>query len=188
VAQGCYGICHAVFRHIGKAWIAAVNTFFGITLIAAAPAAWIYLRSRRESSDGLVDKRARGSAAIAKARSRKRVLIDENATPGASSRRHFKATSIHKSKNCCHSATELHGKRFLLEEVPKLPLETCDRIGECECVYRNHADRRGGDDRRNVYGALSKAGEIGMKGVNKRTGMDRRACSDDEFDNIEFEN
>lgn len=171
-----------------------MNTFFGITLIAAAPAAWLYLRSRHDSGDASVAGRSgrreqsRGKAAARKAPSRKKsVSVDENSTPGARTRRHFKATSIHKGDDCCHAAADLHGKRFLLEEVPMLPLEACDRIGDCQCVYRNHADRREGDDRRNVYGALSKAGEIGMQGANKRSGMDRRAGTDEEFDDIEFE-
>ena len=167
--------------------MAAVNTFFGITLIAAAPAAWLYWRGRNGAPNASAAKQARGKSAAGKIRARKPVSTDENATLGARTRCHFKATSIHKGDDCCHSAEKLHGKRFLLEDVPMLPLESCDRIGDCKCVYRNHADRRAGDDRRHLYGSLSKAGEIGMQGANKRSGMDRRAGSDDEYDDIEFE-
>lgn len=149
-----------------------MGTLLGLSIAAAAPAAWIYFRGRSGAAGDVKPSGSKGSAA------RKGVLPQ---------RSQYKAVSVHATEGCCKDALALHDRRLLLEEAPRLPLETCDRIGECQCTYRNHADRRSGDDRRNIVGSLSKAGQIGAEISNVRCGMDRRASVDADLEEIIFE-
>jgi hypothetical protein len=99
----------------------------------------------------------------------------EKITP--SNRKTFKSIEICPGSDSCQVAMDHAGKRILLEHSPRLPLDRCDRINDCNCTYINYSDRRAGDDRRNPYGSLSQAGAIGMRDANKRAGMDRRATT-----------
>lgn len=130
------------------------------------------------------------AAAIAKARLNKQLdpANPSKAASKSSRRRSFKGAAINPCENSCGAAKALAGKRFLVEHAPRLPLEGCDRLASCTCKYHNYPDRRQDDERRNVYGALSTVGEIGMKVSNKRSGMDRRSSSlDSELDRIELD-
>lgn len=102
-------------------------------------------------------------------------------------RTEFRAASVQPCANACESALRAAGKRVLLEEVPRLPLDTCDRIRECSCRYEQHSDRRSGEDRREQFGSLSTSGKIGQDVLNMRSGLDRRANVDSDLDNLEFE-
>jgi len=150
-----------------------VNAIIGITFVAAAPAAWLYFRSRH-GAETVADKRGNRKP--------------EGKTADTRTRRRYKAASVAPGEDCCGAVAALKDQRFLLEEVPRLPLEACDRVGGCQCTYRNFADRRSGDDRRNIYGSLSGSGGMGMSGANHRSGMDRRAFMDGELDDLEFLN
>jgi len=154
--------------------------FLGFSLAAAFPVAWYFLR-RNGAEHKKPNKPANRSSAV------KRIepTTESRKKPP---RQNFKGASIQPGDKCCQAVRELSGKRFLVEEIPRLPLERCDRIGECLCKYHNHPDRRSAEDRRNVYGSMSATGEIGMSDSNKRAGMDRRASIESELENIEFEN
>ena len=145
----------------------------GFSIAAAVPVAWYFLRGESEQKNNV---------SVVK-RDLKRTAKPEQKQV----RRNYKGASIHPGENCCQAIREFANTRFLVEEAPRLPLERCDRISECLCKYDNYPDRRGGDDRRNVYGSMSTAGEIGMRDANHRSGMDRRASTEDEFAGIEFE-
>jgi hypothetical protein len=150
-----------------------VAIILGFSIAAAVPVAWYFLRSESEpEKKSLVAKKS----------------PKQTAKPvKKQARRNYKGASIQPGEHCCQAVREFGETRFLVEEAPRIPLERCDRISECLCKYHNHPDRRNGDDRRNVYGSMSTTGEIGMRDANHRTGMDRRASSDDEFAGIEFE-
>jgi hypothetical protein len=77
-------------------------------------------------------------------------------------------------KPCCDAATTMGSRRFLISEAPKVPLATCSDPALCRCKYRNVDDRRAGDERRSVVGALSKGMPIGDERTNNRAGRDRR--------------
>lgn len=154
--------------------------FLGFSFAAAFPVAWYFLRG-----DGAGHKKPNAPAKRRSAVKRIEPATESRKKPA---RRNFKGASIQPGDKCCQAVRELTGKRFLVEETPRLPLERCDRIGECLCKYHNHPDRRADEGRRNVYGSMSAVGEIGMSDSNKRTGMDRRASVESELENIEFEN
>ena len=44
----------------------------------------------------------------------------------------------------CNAAAELHGRRFLADEAPRLPLDACLTPSNCHCVYKHFDDRRTG--------------------------------------------
>lgn len=45
------------------------------------------------------------------------------------------------TKNCCEAVRSIAGDRFLSNDVPKLPLESCD-VHNCQCTYKLYDDRR----------------------------------------------
>jgi hypothetical protein len=58
------------------------------------------------------------------------------------------AVSIVPRQQACAAALALRGKRFLSRtEAPPLPLPDCTLPADCSCVYKHHADRRGGPRR-----------------------------------------
>jgi len=68
----------------------------------------------------------------------------------------YQAVSIMTPMNCCGSVRELHGKRYLVREAPRLPLATCD-ISACKCGYMRYPDRRVDEgDRRGPPGLKSE--------------------------------
>ena len=59
-----------------------------------------------------------------------------------SSKSRYRAVQIHsQARDACAAVQALAGRRFLSDEVPKLPLEDCD-AAECRCTYRLYDDRR----------------------------------------------
>jgi len=151
-----------------------VAMFLGISIVAAVPFAWYFLRS---DETAVTKKPARPA----------RRVVPKTVAPKKVARRNFKGASVQPGDNCCQAVREFSKTRFLVEEAPRLPLERCDRIADCVCKYHNHPDRRSGDDRRHLFGSLSTAGKIGSDDSNHRTGMDRRSSIDAELQNIDFE-
>lgn len=45
------------------------------------------------------------------------------------------------AEGCCQAAQEIAGQRYLSHQVPRLPLEKCDRTN-CLCSYQLYDDRR----------------------------------------------
>ncbi len=86
----------------------------------------------------------------------------------------FASNEFLAGKHCCAAASPLNGRRFLIAESPKLPLENCSDPELCECHFKAVDDRRSSDDRRSVVGALSTEMPIGDERTNRRTGRDRR--------------
>ena len=94
----------------------------------------------------------------------------------ALARRDFRAVSIQCGEDACQSARKLEGRRGFPNQLPRLPLSQCD-AEVCTCSFRQHDDRRAGDDRRNVYGSLTSTDPDGNE---RRTTFDRRADANDE--------
>jgi hypothetical protein len=150
-----------------------VAIILGFSIAAAVPVAWFFLRS---------DSEADANSPVTKNNPKQTAKSEQKQV-----RSNYKGASIQPGEQCCQAVRELSETRFLVEAAPRLPLERCDRITECLCKYHNHPDRRSGEDRRNVCGSMSTAGKIGMRESNHRSGMDRRASTEDEFAGIEFE-
>jgi len=67
---------------------------------------------------------------------------------------------------CCSEAKVSAPRRYLSNEVPGLPLESCD-FGDCQCTYQLFDDRRAD---------LRRASDIGFDiAASLRTGVDLRS-------------
>jgi hypothetical protein len=75
----------------------------------------------------------------------------QNKPPPARERSYFGA-SLDPGPDACDAAMALSGKRYLANEVPKLPLPECD-AATCKCQIVPHSDRRAGHDRRDSFSA-----------------------------------
>lgn len=67
--------------------------------------------------------------------------------------RRFHGVSVKPGLLACKAAEELAGQRFLPDEVPVMPLGTCDQ-DKCQCAYAHHGDRRDREDRRSAWGTF----------------------------------
>lgn len=83
----------------------------------------------------------------------------------------YRAVALLSNKASCAAARSAAGKRFLLREVPRLPLANCTTPATCSCKFRKDADRRDGD--RRLFGETESnrwfAGSEGRKRGNRRT-------------------
>jgi len=86
----------------------------------------------------------------------------------------YEGLAFEAEQHCCTAARYMNGRRYLIAEAPKVPLADCTDPALCKCKLRHIKDRRSGDDRRTVVGALSTEMPIGDERSNKRTGRDRR--------------
>jgi len=48
---------------------------------------------------------------------------------------------IPNSDDCCQAVRDLEGQRYLMSQVPMLPLALCD-ADQCHCTYQRFDDRR----------------------------------------------
>lgn len=54
----------------------------------------------------------------------------------------YRGVQVNGSRaGCCEAVQAIAGKRFLSDEVPKLPLSGCD-ASDCRCSYELFEDRR----------------------------------------------
>src|SRR6202051_1355576 len=59
----------------------------------------------------------------------------------------FRAVSLATRIRCCAAAKHATGRRVLLREAPRLPLDACTMPTNCSCKFRKDADRRDSDRR-----------------------------------------
>ena len=84
---------------------------------------------------------------------RKKPVLDAAHSNGHSALHNgsYAAVTIHCYRDACTAAGQVAGIRFLSDEAPLIPLESCT-AEECHCVYMHHSDRRGGTNRRTKAG------------------------------------
>lgn len=84
----------------------------------------------------------------------------------------YPAVKIKPCEHACQAAAQTAQIIFLAANAPKLPLNACDRIGDCDCQFRHYADRRQQEDRRDgsfVMRDLYAQGERrGAKRIGRR--------------------
>jgi hypothetical protein len=59
----------------------------------------------------------------------------------------FRAVSLAPGIRCCAAAKHATGRRVLMREAPRLPLEACTMLTNCSCKFRKDVDRRDSDRR-----------------------------------------
>ncbi len=47
-----------------------------------------------------------------------------------------------KAVECCDAVRQIAGTRYLIQDVPQLPLKDCNRFDQCQCRYKKWDDRR----------------------------------------------
>jgi hypothetical protein len=82
----------------------------------------------------------------------------------------WRAVSIAPCSAPCAAARDVAGKRFLVGEVPHIPLRDCDS-GECKCTYQHHEDRRDPENDRRQFEAATQTllyGQVADDGCRRR--------------------
>ena len=64
------------------------------------------------------------------------------------SEKKFRAVRVKPCDDSCEPAKWVSQKVYLVKELSRLPLESCDRFLECECKFSQYEDRRQNEDRR----------------------------------------
>lgn len=90
----------------------------------------------------------------------------------ASELKPYRAASILPQGCACSSVKAVRGNRYLVAEVPALPLPECNQ-SHCQCRYVRHEDRRMKDERRALYSLQSDLYSINEK-ADRRRGQGRR--------------
>lgn len=88
------------------------------------------------------------------------------------------AVSIVTSSHCCSAAKAMTSVRHRAADAPQLPLADCSMPGQCRCHYQKHADRRSGEDRREMnHNSIGQSFYGGEK--NRRAHSPGRRSTDD---------
>jgi hypothetical protein len=53
----------------------------------------------------------------------------------------WRAVAVVANEACCYQSRALAGKRFLVSEAPRLPMQGCGQA-DCHCIYKHFDDRR----------------------------------------------
>ena len=89
---------------------------------------------------------------------------------GGKPRLKYQCVEVIAPADGCEAARALKNMRLLSAEAPRLPLATCDRPSNCNCIYRHFDDRRQGPRRENEHATIA----IAKKGPDRRTWRGRR--------------
>ena len=94
---------------------------------------------------------------------------------------HRSASISSEHSSCACEAVEIiNGKRFLLNEIPPLPLPDCT-TPNCKCAYVRHKDRRGiSSNRRALFSLNTDLHAIGGD-LERRLVKGRRASDEPSF-------
>ncbi|MEH6593133.1 MAG: hypothetical protein V7746_22880 [Halioglobus sp.] len=105
-------------------------------------------------------------------------ILGKTQTSTAKTRTYPHSAASIESEDCaCEAARELKGQRFLVREVPKLPLQDCTSPN-CQCSYTRYKDRRVfGAERRALYSLKS---DLHILGGEKEQRMTEGRRSTDE--------
>ncbi len=91
---------------------------------------------------------------------------DESTQETANASRYRGVQVVANPDSCCAAVKAVAGKRFLADEVPRLPLENCDSAN-CRCSFELFDDRRTD---------LRRASDVGYDIASElRTGDNRRS-------------
>jgi hypothetical protein len=170
-----------------------ISVLILLSLAATFPLVRGYLRKKKigVGSDAPVKRNKASSQRFKRNKASSQRLARQSAktksAPAKRARRSFKAASVHGRPGCCQGAKDLEGIRFLLDDLPTLPLDACDRLAYCQCSFTHHNDRRE-EERRNPRRAFSTAGaDSGAEGINRRSGMGRRSGLGEELQDFKFD-
>lgn len=84
-----------------------------------------------------------------------RILASKTQQSTASQTQPYRAAAIVSPECACDAVKAMGGRRFLLREVPRLPVADCT-MRKCECSYVRFRDRRSNSaDRRALFSVMT---------------------------------
>ena len=153
-----------------------------IAIVVVCTAAVLWLLRSGEAGDKAGPKPAKVKRVQARVARAKRA---------ASEIKPYRAASILPQGCACTSVKAVRGKRYLMAEVPILPLPECNQ-SQCQCRYVRHEDRRQKDERRALYSLQSDLYSVN-EAADRRRGQGRRktdwepdTAGDFNFDELEW--
>lgn len=54
----------------------------------------------------------------------------------------FHGIAVEPGDGACQAVRSIEGHRYLSDDAPRLPLDGCQCVQDCHCVYRHYSDRR----------------------------------------------
>jgi len=73
---------------------------------------------------------------------------DENRIAPETTKTKYHAIQVLPCEHSCDPARWVSSKIYLVSELSKLPLASCNKIDECGCKFKHYEDRRQNEDRR----------------------------------------
>jgi len=76
---------------------------------------------------------------------------DENKIASERTKKEYHSIQVIPCENSCESSSWISSKTYLVSEpskMPRLPLESCNKMDECSCKFKHYDDRRHNEDRR----------------------------------------
>lgn len=131
-----------------------------VLLFAVAAAVYFYSLQKKVPKR----QRVREKAAVKKPRAGSSKKVQESTS------NQYHAISICCEEHACAAALANQDKRYLVADVPTLPLSGC-AAGQCNCRYEHHDDRRSDEGDRRLSFGLSQD----LHGVSS---AERRECRD----------
>lgn len=113
-------------------------------------------------------------------------MARQNGRNGRARGSSWQAAEIHCDHECaCEAVRKLEGQRFLVRDVPSIPLPDCD-APECKCSYERFKDRRMWDGERRAFYSMQTQ-LYGADGGDNRRKKGRRSSDESIADKDEFE-
>ena len=106
-----------------------------------------------------------------------RILAKKNKSASPNKSYAHSAAEIAFDECACEAARQIEGKRFLVRDVPPIPMPDCTSAS-CQCSYMRHNDRRSWyEDRRALFSLKADLHTIG--GEQERRSKDGRRADDE---------
>ena len=105
------------------------------------------------------------------------VLTRKNKQASRASTAGFGAAEIKFDDCACEAVMAMQGQRFLVRDVPPLPVPDCDKPN-CKCSYARYRDRRHWTEDRRAFYSLKTSHYIQGDGKERRLVQDRRSADD----------
>lgn len=118
------------------------------------------------------------------------ILLKKNRQANRANIACFRAAEIEFEDCACDAVKTLQGRRFLVSEVPRIPVPDCDKTN-CQCSYVRYSDRRLWSEDRRAFFGLNTSHYIQGDSKERRKLQDRRAdqnsagAASDSFDEFE---
>lgn len=116
-----------------------------------------------------------------------KILSNRNKHASRAGATRFRAAEIEFEDCACDAVKAMQGQRFLVRDVPRIPVPDCDK-SNCRCSYVRYNDRRLWTEDRRAFFGLKTSHYVQGDSQERRKVQDRRTaaeCADSEPDSLE---